>query len=362
MHAEEVMDLGSESQDESYRYQLSSTASTSVKSKRFQAAVDAYVEYRDRSPEARWHRKKMLIRAVYGEFICSFMFYSFVFSFFTNAYLSNWPAEYTSFLGAFVNGFMATALAFAFSSVSGAQVNPAISFALWITGKSSTRRFSCYLFVQFLASILAVLLVECMFEGGQHSISHNLMVLPRNKHDISAFFLSEFCLTFALTFMAFTVAFEDADINKTEHLSLDGISQAKGLTLYYSTPQSKTGFAPLAIGFTVFSLNLVGGNSNNAFNPARIFGPAVFSGDWTYLYYYWIAEFLGAAIAALMVHHSQKWGLKTTSTGLSMNTAGSASKEMKRREEDAQEIVNRRIIDSHHFQHEDDDEEEEKVL
>ncbi len=135
-------------------------------------------------------------------------------------------------------------------------MNPAVSFALWITGKSSNRRFACYLFVH---SIIAVLIVDCMFVGNQHEIYAKLMVSPRDNHDMSAYFFTEFALTFALTFVAFTVAFEEAEANKPENLSFQSIADAQELMIYSSTPQSRTGFAPIAIGFIVFSLNLVGG-------------------------------------------------------------------------------------------------------
>lgn len=40
-----------------------------------------------------------------------------------------------------------------------------------------------------------------------------------------------------------------------------------------------------------------------AFNPARIFGPSVYSGKWKYFYLYYIGQYSGSWIAALMVHY-----------------------------------------------------------
>lgn len=101
-------------------------------------------------------------------------------------------------------------------------------------------------------------------------------------------FFTEYVTTFILTYTAFTVAFEDAENQKKESMSFKTISDSKGLTLYASNPQSKTGFAPFSIGLTIFSLNLVGGTSGGAFNPGRILGPAIFAGSYDYIYLYWI--------------------------------------------------------------------------
>lgn len=124
-------------------------------------------------------------------------------------------------------------------------------------------------------------------------------------------FATEFFLTFILTYVAFTVAFEEAESEKKNNLNFKGISDSKGLTVYASNPQSKTGFAPLAIGLTIFSLNLIGGSSGGAFNEGRMFGPAIASGNWDYFYIYWIAQLCGAAAAALLVTNLHKFGLGT---------------------------------------------------
>lgn len=97
-----------------------------------------------------------------------------------------------------------------------------------------------------------------------------IAVTPLDDTALGRVFFTEFVTTFILTYTAFTVAFEDAENQKKESMSFKTISDSKGLTLYASNPQSKTGFAPFSIGFTIFSLNLVGGSSGGAFNPGKI--------------------------------------------------------------------------------------------
>lgn len=245
---------------------------------------------KDKSPEAKMGRRKMLIRAAYGEFMCTLLFYTPIFCVLVNAKISNWGSEVTTLASALVAGFQAIGISFAFSSMSGAQFNSAISFALWLTGKLSNRRCLLYVMVQLLASIFAMVIVTFLFSGDLQTFYNACVVQPVDKHTLGRVFATEFFFTFFLTYIAFTVAFEDAERAKKDTMSFKTISDSKGLTLYASTPQSKTGFAPFSIGLTIFSLNMLAGASGGAFNPGRLFGPAVFSGNFDYIYLYWIGE------------------------------------------------------------------------
>ncbi len=262
----------------------------------------------------------MLIRAAYGEFMCSLLFYSPIFCCIVNANLNGWTSG-TSLASAFVAGFQAIGVSFAFSSMSGAQFNSAISFALWLTGKLSNRRALLYIFVQLLASIMSMVIVAIIFSGDLQSSYEACTVTPIDDNDLGRVFATEFFLTFFLTYIAFTVAFEDAERSKKDTMSFKTISDSKGLTLYASTPQSKTGFAPFSIGLTIFSLCLVGGSSGGAFNPGRLLGPAIFSGKWDYIYLYWIGEFAGAATAGLLVTNMHRFGIESKRDEVSVTEA-----------------------------------------
>lgn len=265
---------------------------------------------RDRSPEAKRGRRQMLMRAVYGEFMATVLFFCPIFCAIVNGYNQKWTSEGIALSAALVTGFQGIGLSFAFSGISGAILNPAVSFALWVTGKLSNRRCAYYILVQLLASIVSMIIVSFIFSGKMGDIYNKLAVVPAEGANLGKVFATEFFLTFFLTYTAFSVAFEDAEAQKKESMSIKKISDAKGLTLYATTPQSKTGFAPFSIGFVLFSISLAGGTSGAAFNPGRLFGPAIFSGKWRYLYLYWLGEFLGAATAGLLVNNLHKIGLK----------------------------------------------------
>ena len=181
---------------------------------------------------------------------------------------------------ALVSGFHLISAIMCFSGVSGAQFNPAISFSLWLTGKLSNRKFLFYMVVQMLASITCMFIIFCTFTDPTEGMYTACTVRPEPDADtdIIRVFMTEFVATFILTYVAFTIAFEEADAQKKSTMSVQTLHETEGLTLFSSTPQSKSGFAPFAIGFTVFSLSLYGGSSGVSMNPVRMFGPAIFSG------------------------------------------------------------------------------------
>ena len=233
--------------------------------------------FKDDSADAKKGRRLMALRAGYGEFMCTLLFLTPIFGAVGNYSLfTNISGSTIVMIAAFVSGFQAVAVAFTFSSVSGAHFNPAISWALWLTGKLSNRKVFLYVCVQMMASVLAMAIIGAIFGTNRNEIYDACAVVPTNGDRLGEVFATEFFLTFFLTYIAFTVVFEDSERSKKETMSFKTISDSRGLTLYASTPQSKTGFAPFAIGFTIFSLNLIGGESGGAFNPARMFGPAVF--------------------------------------------------------------------------------------
>ena len=159
---------------------------------------------KDNSPEARMGRRMMTLRAVYGEFMCTFLFFTPILGTIANATFRNFPPYLVGYLSAFVGGFQAIAVSFAFSSVSGAHFNPAISFALWVNGKLGARKCFLYIFVQLLASILSMAVIATMFDKEANTLYAACSVTPTNNRYLGNVFATEFFLTFILTYVAFT--------------------------------------------------------------------------------------------------------------------------------------------------------------
>jgi aquaporin Z len=155
-------------------------------------------------------------------------------------------------------------MVFAGGHVSGGHFNPAVSAAVFLRGRMASNEFAAYVITQFVAAIIAGLLVR--YVGG------------REPHQIVAssgkMLLAEFIFTFALAWVVLHVA------------------TARGT--------EGNSFYGLAIGFTVVTgAFAVGGISGGAFNPAIAVG-AMVTGlfEWSNIWIYLLADFLGAAAAA----------------------------------------------------------------
>lgn len=249
----------------------------------------------------RIERRKKFMRAVYGEFVGTFIFLLPIFACLANAYRQQWEGWFTNLVAALVSGFQLVTVVMCFSSLSGAQLNPAITFALWLTKKTSNRKCLTFMVAQCLASLLAMSVIYGAFPHADVHMYKAVACIPPSDATIGNIFLTEFFVSFLLTFVAFAMAFEEQETTQTSRLSVKAVQENEGLVMYSSTPQSKAGFAPFAFGFTVLSLAFFGGGSGVGLNPARMFGPAVFANEWDNFHIYILGEFSGAAVAALFV-------------------------------------------------------------
>ena len=155
-------------------------------------------------------------------------------------------------------------MVFAGGHISGGHFNPAVSTAVRLRGRMTNEEFGAYLVTQFAAAVLAGLLVR--YVGGRQA---QAVVASDGK-----MLIVEFLFTFALAWVVLNVA------------------TARGT--------EGNSFYGLAIGFTVVAGALaVGGISGGAFNPAIALG-AMVTGlfQWSNIWIYLIADFLGAAAAA----------------------------------------------------------------
>jgi aquaporin Z len=161
-------------------------------------------------------------------------------------------------------GSVLMVMVFAGGHVSGGHFNPAVSTAVFLRRRMAANEFGAYLVTQFVAALIAGLLVR--YVGGREA---HLVLASSGK-----MLVAEFIFTFALAWVVLHVA------------------TARGT--------QGNSFYGLAIGFTVVAgAYAVGRISGGAFNPAIAVG-AMVTGlfEWSNIWIYLIADFLGAAAAA----------------------------------------------------------------
>lgn len=177
-------------------------------------------------------------------------------------------------------GLVLVCLCYTIGRISGCHVNPAVSFAFWLRGKLSGTDFVWYVVSQLLGAVLgAAFLVWLTASGsaqyafggttGDAALAAN--VVQPGATSMMAL-VSEILLTF---FFVFTV--------------LGATDENRG----YGN------FAGLAIGLALGLVNIVGIPVDNcSVNPARSFGPAVFSSAaWGDFWIMVVGPLIGAAVA-----------------------------------------------------------------
>jgi len=164
-------------------------------------------------------------------------------------------------------GLVVAAMIYAVGHISGAHLNPAVSFAFAVARHFPWSRLAAYWAAQAAGALTAAALLR----GSLGDVASTGATLPSGS-DAQAF-LWEAVLTFFLMFVITAVATDVRAIGEA---------------------------AALAIGGTVALDALVGGPITGAsMNPARSLGPALVSGKLDSIWIYVAAPLLGATLGAL---------------------------------------------------------------
>jgi aquaporin NIP len=145
--------------------------------------------------------------------------------------------------------------------LSGAHINPAVTIGFWSITRFAAAEVIPYVFAQCIGAIAASAFLGWVL-GPVGGFGATIPSLP-----LAQSFAVEMAYSGFLAFVIMGVATEE------------------------SVPAA---IAPFAIGATVFAGALVTGPlTGGSFNPARSFGPALLSGNWTAHWLYWLAPVSG---------------------------------------------------------------------
>lgn len=188
---------------------------------------------------------------------------------------------------ALAHGIILAVMIAAMMHVSGAQFNPAVSVALAARGLQPWSQAFGYTIFQVIGGIVAALLLKATmvpaFDYANTHIGETLGIYSgtQGPEMISAWrvLLLEGLAAFFLMWVIMGVA---VDAKNKQH----------------------AGIAAIAIGGVVLADILCFGPLTGAsMNPARSFGPALISGEWTLQWCYWVGPMIGAGIAAVVYDH-----------------------------------------------------------
>jgi aquaporin Z len=162
-------------------------------------------------------------------------------------------------------GLVVMAMIYALGDISGAHLNPAVTFGFWISGRFPGRKLAPYIFSQLGGAALASALLRLLFP------SHSTLGTTLPAGPIAQSFILETLLAFFLMFVILNVSTEAKERGMMAGVAIGGIV---GLEAMFAGPITGA-----------------------SMNPARSLAPALVSGQTQHLWIYLVAPLLGAYLA-----------------------------------------------------------------
>ena len=165
-------------------------------------------------------------------------------------------------------GLVIVAMAYSIGNISGCHINPAVSIAMLASKKMSAKDFCGYIVAQYLGATAGAGLLYAIV-GDNQKLGANALYQCNPWTSL----VIEVILTFVFVLAILGVT------SKTENGSVAGLVIGGALVLVHL----------LGISFTGTSVN-----------PARTFGPALFSGSLDIYWVFLLAPLVGGILAALV--------------------------------------------------------------
>ena len=158
--------------------------------------------------------------------------------------------------------------------ISGGVFNPAIQIGLWVTGKMPSTRSTIYIVAQLAGGAVAAFTLKYFAPQPFFDGVHGGIPAVADGLAVGKAVLIEALTTFFLVWAVFATAVDERG------------------------PFAK--LAGLTIGLTItLDIFATGGLTGAAMNPARWFGPALATGDWTNWWVWIVGPVAGGIIAAV---------------------------------------------------------------
>ena len=178
-------------------------------------------------------------------------------------------------------GLTVLTMAYAIGHISGCHLNPAVSVGLCVGGRFKSGELLPYIVAQVLGAVVGAWILS-IIAGGQAGFTtangfaaNGYAEHSPGKYALPSCFVAEVVLTFFFLM----------------------------IILGATDKRAPQGFAPIAIGFGLTLIHLIGNPVTNlSVNPARSTGPALFVGAWALqqLWLFWLAPIIGAALAGVV--------------------------------------------------------------
>jgi len=208
-------------------------------------------------------------RSVFGEFLATLMFLYITMS---TVMFRNNTCNIIDAAWAF--GGSIILLVYSFAGVSGANINPAVSFGLLLCNKLTFVRFFFYVVGQMAGACVGSAFALALQPETTATPWNEVYSIPAGRA-VWAEIMGTFCLVWVVM-----AACDNNRCGKVPHLGP---------------------LAPIAIGITVFVLHLgMIGIDNCSINPARSFGAAVVFGSWKDHWVFWVGPMIGGGSAGII--------------------------------------------------------------
>lgn len=163
-------------------------------------------------------------------------------------------------------GLIVGVMIYAIGHISGAHINPAVTLAFTLMRHFPLRDVPGYLLAQLAGASAASLLTKSFYGNTAHLGA----TLP--SHSTGQALVLEIALTFFLMFVIMAVATDVRAVGEAAALAIGG--------------------------YVALAATFAGPIAGASMNPARSFGPALVSNDWTAWWVYWVGPIAGALLGA----------------------------------------------------------------